>query len=110
MDNSRIEELARGPKDSVAGLDSRMVELKSIGAGILACILYVKINQGCSLLEARDIVTNSRAWADQKDEFLQHQADMFQEFVDDNMDRIESIQMTITPDGTDAVARMNRDQ
>jgi ribosomal protein L7/L12 len=59
MDHSRIEELARGPKDSVAELDSRMVELKSHGAGILACILYVRINQGCSLMEACDMVINS---------------------------------------------------
>jgi hypothetical protein len=106
MDESQIRELAARPKENIAAIESRMAELKLNGARILECILYVKLNQGCSLLEASDIVINSNAWIDQKQGFLQHQADMFEEFIQDSMENIESIQQTFTPDGTKTIVQM----
>jgi hypothetical protein len=73
------------------------------------CIKYVKATLGCRLREATDIVINSKAWIGQKDDFLQQQADFFQEFLADNAEKIESIQMTITPESTDLTAHMERD-
>jgi hypothetical protein len=106
MSHSEFDELARQPKESVEALDVRLVEFRSCGASIIECIKYVVLNQGCSLAEAKDIVVNSRAWSDRKEEFLRHQWDMFEEFLDVNKDRIEEIQQTITPDGTKWVVRM----
>jgi len=101
-----IEELAWLPKESAAALDTRLTELRSKGAGILECIRYVRLNQGCSLAQAGDIVVNSRAWVDQKEAFLRHQQEMFEEFLDYNKDRFEAIHTTFTPDRTEVVVRM----
>jgi hypothetical protein len=101
-----IEVLAEGPRESAEALAVRLAELRSRKATILECIKYVKLNQGCSLGEAKDIVVNSIAWLDRRDEFLQHQQDMFEEFLASSRDQIESIQQTITPDGTKFVVRM----
>jgi hypothetical protein len=109
MDDKDIEILARGPKESAAVLSARMSELKAQGATILECILYVKRNQQCSLTMACDFVINSAAWIDQKDSFLQHQADMMQEFVEDNIDQIESIEQTYSAEGTKTTIHMKHD-
>lgn len=98
--------LAREPRDSPEALIARLTEFRSRGITILECIVYVKLNQGCSLAEAKDIVINSRVWADQKDMFLRHQQEMFEEFLADNKDKIEAIHQTIIPNGTDLVVRM----
>src|SRR5262245_464153 len=106
MSPLEIEELARLPKESAAALDARLTELRSKGAGILECIRYVRLNQGCSLVQAGDIVVNSRAWVDRKEAFLRHQQEMFEEFLDYNKDRFEAIHPTFTPDRTEVVVRM----
>ena len=106
LSESDIEALARHPKESAGDLDSRLTELRARGAKLLQCILYVKLNQGCSLAQARDIVVSSPAWIDQKEAFLRHQWDMFQEFLADNKDCIEAIHQTTTPDGTQMVVHM----
>ena len=72
----------------------------------MQCIMYVRLNQVCSLAQAMDIVVNSRAWADRKDEFLRQQQEAFEEFLADNQDRIEAIHQTYTADGTETVVRM----
>lgn len=94
------------PRNSTEALAVRLGELRSNGATILECIKYVKLNQGCSLAEAKDIVVNSSTWADRKVEFLRHQQEMFEEFLDCARDRIESIEQTITPEGTKTTVRM----
>lgn len=99
-------ELAREPRKSAEALTARLTELRSHGTTILECIRYVKLNQGCSLGEAQDIVVNSQAWADRKDEFLAHQQEMFEEFLAYNRDDIESIQQTISSDAIKTVVRM----
>ena len=101
-----IDALAREPRKSGEALAARLSELRSHGATILECIKYVKLNQGCSLAEAKGIVVNSPTWADQKVEFLRQQQEMFEEFLDSARDRIESIEQTITPDGTKTTVRM----
>jgi hypothetical protein len=98
-----LNALANGPRESAEALVARLTELRSQGAGILECIKYVKLNQGCSLDEAGNIVINSAAWVDQRADFLQHQQDMFEEFLADSRDEIESIQETYHPDGTTSV-------
>ena len=99
------EALARQPQEEAA-LEVRLTDLRSRGHTILECIKYVKLNQGCSLAEAMDIVVNSCAWADRKDEFLRHQEEMFEEFLAGNTGMIEAIHQTITPDGTAFVVRL----
>ncbi len=106
MSVAEIEELAKRPKESPADLDLRLSELRSRGAGILHCIIYVRLNQVCSLSEASDIVINSPAWSDRKEAFLREQAEAFEEFLTHNRDKIEAIDQTITPDGTKTVVRM----
>lgn len=106
MSDEEIEELARHPKESAGDLDVRLTELRSRGAGILQCIIYVRLNQVCSLAQACDIVVNSRAWADRKEEFLRQQQEAFEEFLAHNKDRVEAIHQTFTPDGTETVVRM----
>jgi hypothetical protein len=102
-----IEALAREPRESAEALASRLTELRSQGATILVCIKYVMLNQGCSLAEAQDIVVNSPTWADRKAEFLRHQQEMFEEFLDYNKDNIESIQQTFASDGAETfIVRM----
>lgn len=103
-----IEELANGPRESVEALAAHLIELRSRGATILECIKFVKLNQSCSLGEAKNIVVNSPAWADRRDQFLQHQQHMFDEFLASSRDEIESIQQTITPNGTTFEVRMKK--
>ncbi|WP_298506556.1 hypothetical protein [uncultured Maribacter sp.] len=63
-------------------LGQRLIELKSKEYGILECIAYVRINQNCSLLEAKSITINSSAWIDKKEEFNKHQEEQMQEFLE----------------------------
>ena len=56
--------------------------------------------------DAANVVTNSAAWADSKDEFWRQQQEFFDEFLADNNDRIESIRETYTMDGTLTEIRM----
>jgi hypothetical protein len=108
MSHSEIDELARQPKESAQALAARLVELRSRGARIIDCIKYVFKNQGCSVAEAKDTVVNSSAWSDQKDDFMRHQWDMFEEFLAANKEAIKEIQMTISPDGTQMVVEMKQ--
>lgn len=101
-----LETLARGPRESQVALAERLAELRSQEATIIDCIKYVYWNQACSLAEAKEIVVNSAAWFDRKNEFLQHQQDMFEEFLESSIDQIETMQQTITPDGTKWVVQM----
>lgn len=110
MDTETIEKLASGPKESLADLNTRMLELKAQGAGILLCVIYVRKNQQCGLSEAAEIVINSDAWIDQKDDFLQQQEEALQEFIGENRNKIESIQQTFTPDGTQTTINMKQNE
>jgi hypothetical protein len=101
-----IDALAREPRKSIEALAARLSELRTLGATILECIKYVKLNQSCSLGEAQNIVINSPTWVDRRDEYLQHQQDMFEEFLASNRDQIESIQQTFTPNQTETIVRM----
>jgi hypothetical protein len=101
-----FDALAKEPRKSVEALAARLSELRAHGATILECIKYVKLNQECTLSEAMDYVVNSQTWVDQKDAFLRHQQEMFEEFLAYNKDQIESIQLTFMPDRTETIVRM----
>src|SRR5678809_169193 len=88
---AEIEELAKQPKELSEALESRLAKLRSRGAGILQCIQYVKLNQGDSLSNAAEIVANSAAWADTKDEFWRQQQEVFEEFLADYCFNVASI-------------------
>lgn len=62
-------------------LENKLTELKALNFKILECILYVKANQNCSLIEAKKLVVNSTAWIDKKDEFVRHQQEQTEEFI-----------------------------
>ena len=52
MTTKEIEKLAKSEnRQTNANLDLKLTDLKSKGCRILECILYVKINQDCSLIE-----------------------------------------------------------
>lgn len=106
MDSAQIDEIARGPKLTLEQLDTRMQELRADGVSILQCIKLAMTNQVCSLGEAKRIVVNSDVWQDRRDAFLQEQEDALQEFIDQNLDRIESIEQTITEDGTQTMVHL----
>jgi hypothetical protein len=109
MKTEDIEELAKNrDKESLEDLSLRMGELRSNGAGLLQCIIYVKTNQELSLEEAVNFVINSSTWLDRKDDFLQQQEDAFQEFLASSKDSIESIDMTIMPDRTKIRVNMKK--
>ncbi len=73
MTTEEIERLAKSDNlQTNAGLDLKLTELKSKGCRILECILYVKINQNCSLIEAKSIVVNSPTWISKKEDFIRH--------------------------------------
>ncbi len=92
MTVEEIKELAKNDKklDNVA-LDKKITELKSFNCGILECVVYVKVNQNCSLLVAKEIVINSSAWIEKKDEFIKHQQEMMEEFLLTAKDDIKKI-------------------
>ena len=81
-----MEEITKlAEKDSTKNkseLDDRLSELKSLNYGILECIAYVKINQNCSLMDAKTIVINSSAWISEKDGFAKHQEEQMDELLD----------------------------
>ena len=83
-----------------------MQDLKSRGAGILDCIIYAMTNQECDLGDARNIVINSDAWIANKDGFLRQQEEALQEFLEDNPDRIASVQQVFAPDGTQTTVNL----
>jgi hypothetical protein len=99
MTFDEIMELAKQPKDSPESLHNHLAEYRVAGAGLLACISYTRVNQGCSLHDATQIVVNSPAWIDQKEPFLRHQEEMFEEFLEWSKDHAESIQMTLLRTG-----------
>lgn len=106
MGPKEIEELARQPRESDGALRARLAELRSRGANLIECVKYVRLNQACDLAAAIDVVINSPAWADHKEEFLRQQWEGFVEFLTYEKDRIESIEQTTNPEGTRMVARM----
>ena len=78
-----IKRLAETDKiDSPRHLENKLLELKAKGYGILECIIYIRFNQECSLINAKSIVINSAAWIDQKEDFMQHQAEQEAEFFE----------------------------
>jgi hypothetical protein len=83
MYTDKIEELAK--QDGVLlkpELEKKLIELKSMNWQILESIIYVKYNQDCSLNDAKCIVVNSAAWIDKKEDFIKHQEEIQQEFLE----------------------------
>lgn len=105
-----IEEITKLAKSNSTGskedLDLKLTELKSDGCSILECIIYVRVNQNCSLMDAKSIVVNSSAWIDDKEEFIKHQQEQMEEFIDAAKDDIESIRYTYTPEKTEVTIKM----
>ncbi len=50
--------------ESNNSLDDALVVLRSRGANIAECIQLVKDHTGCSLVDAKRLVTTSKAWQD----------------------------------------------
>lgn len=109
MSLEEIKELAKSdPSYTKTELDLKLTKLKSKGYDILDCIMYVKCNQSCSLLEAKSIVVNSSSWIDQKEEFMKHQQEQMNEFLEAAKDDIQSIHHTYTLDSTEVKIIMKR--
>ncbi|MFN7843039.1 MAG: hypothetical protein ACK5N9_15080 [Pirellula sp.] len=108
MNHSQMKVLAQGPKLTLEQLDAQMKDFRSDGVGILECIVFAMANQECSLREASNIVINSSTWVDRREAFLIEQEEALQEFISDNIDRIDHIQQTITTDGTQTTVHLKQ--
>jgi hypothetical protein len=86
-------------------LEERIAMLRAAGFSILGCIRYVMVNQQTGLGFAKDIVINSKAWADKKNEFLAHQEEMYYEFVSAEAEDKQEIRNAFTLDGTKVIVR-----
>lgn len=107
IDHAELERLATTrEKVTAETIDACLAELRARDGGILQAIRYLMWNRRCGLQEASDLVINSPVWADQREDFLREQEEAFWEYVASNNDRIEAIQVTMTPEGTKAVARL----
>lgn len=80
-------------------LEQKLHELKAMNWRILECIAYVRVNQNCSLMEAKHIVANSGAWIDQKETFEKHQEEMNTEFLKHVAATADMVEQVITKDG-----------
>lgn len=102
MTTEEINILAKSDKkQSEKELNSKLVQLKSEGWRMLESIIYVKVNQECTLQEAYIKVINSLAWADERNDFIKHQEEQFEEFLETGKDNVESIQHTYNPHKTE---------
>lgn len=86
-------------KLSGAELEARLTALRSMNWQLLQCIAYVRYNQDCSLTEAKGIVLDSAAWADEQARFIQHQEAIQQEFLEFAKEEGKTIIMAISPEG-----------
>ena len=84
-------------------LDYKLFELKALDWRILECIMFVKTNQNCSLQEAKTIVLESKAWIDKRDEFVNHQQEQMEEFLDAAKNDIQEIQQTFSTTKNDVM-------
>lgn len=100
MTQKEITELAETPKQGQAELMLTIAQLKSKGANLLQCIFFVRLNQGCSLSEAKTTVINSETWLENKADFLRQQQEIMTEFIQENKDNIENIKMNLSPTGS----------
>lgn len=97
MTVEEITELAQTEKILLKSeLDDKLFQLKVLNFSILECIMYVRINQNCSLQEARTTVLESDAWKDKKDEFIIHQQEQTEEFLEAAKNEIHEIRQTFS--------------
>jgi hypothetical protein len=57
-------------------LDQSLAALRAKGVGIIACIFAVKKFRECDLVEAKEIVHFSSAWADRREEYDRFHAEL----------------------------------
>ncbi|WPO84265.1 hypothetical protein SD427_07995 [Chryseobacterium sp. JJR-5R] len=97
MTVEEITELAQTEKILLKSeLDDKLFALKALKFSILECILYVRVNQNCSLQKARTTVLESDAWKDKKDEFIIHQQQQTEEFLEAAKNEINEIRQTFS--------------
>lgn len=97
MTIQEITEWAQTEKKlSKSALDNKLFELKALDFRILECILYIRVNQNCSLQDAKTIVVESKAWLDKREEFIIHQQEQIEEFIEAAKSNIQEIQQTFS--------------
>ena len=106
MTTEELTELAE-KEAKLAGydLETKLTELKALDFSILECIIYIKINQNCSLSDAKTLVVNSAAWIDQKDQFISHQQEQLEEFIETAKNNIHKIEHIYSSDKTEINVR-----
>ena len=83
MSHEEITRIAQERTVAPEEMDGVIAELKSNGCTILDCICFVMVNQRTDLAHAREVVLNSPAWLPDKEQWLQHQREMEDEFWTD---------------------------
>ncbi|SHK80942.1 hypothetical protein [Chryseobacterium polytrichastri] len=102
MTVEEIIELAEKEKKlTVSEIDSKLTELRSLNCRILECIIYVRVNQNCSLSDAKESVLKSTAWIDKRDEFINHQHEQMQEFLEAAKNDITQIEQSLSINKTE---------
>lgn len=111
MTEEEIRSLAeKESKFTKAALENRIAELKSLKCSILECIVYVRVNQNCSLSDAKELVVNSSAWSEKKEEFIKHQKEQMEEFLIAAKDDVKEIKQTFYPDKTEISITFNTEK
>lgn len=107
MTSEQIRELAeKDGKLTKSELEHKLISLKSLNCSILECVIYVKVNQSCSLMDAKILVINSAAWIDEKAQFICHQQEEMKEFLEAAKNDIESVEHIYTPHKMEINVRM----
>jgi hypothetical protein len=95
-----------------AELESLLNELRNNGESFLSCVKTVKDNYDLFLSEAVDLVLNSQAFADRREEISRNlqagQEEIFEAMMEYN--RVKSIKMVMTPNQTDYTIELDNSQ
>lgn len=97
-----IEHLAKkNSGKTIQELHNTLMGLKLMGLGILECIIYVRGNQQCSFMEAKEIVLNSTTWIDKKEDFIKQEEKQTAAFFNTSIKEIQKTEQHIySSDGT----------
>ena len=106
MNSKELIDFAKSQVLAKDQLEEVLFSLKQKSHSMLECMLFVKYNQNISLNEAMNFVIDSKTWFFKKNEFIQHQNEMWEEISEsENFKRnafkeVDSINLTLSENDT----------
>jgi hypothetical protein len=93
-------------------LESLLTDLRSQNKAYLNCVKIVKDKYGLALYEACDLVLDSQAFADQREDIIQGLRAGEEEIIEAMMERnmVESIEVTMSPSQARTVYKIEVDR